>query len=79
MTHTHTHTRYHCVVDGGWSSWEPGPCSKTCGGGAQMLTRRCDNPEPSCGGNNCSGLTIQQSECNSQCCPSKIIYVYLCI
>ena len=61
------------VVDGGWSSWVNGPCSKTCGGGTQTLTRRCNNPLPSCGGNNCPGLSVIMSPCNIHCCPGKVI------
>ena len=64
----------HCVVDGGWSPWKYGPCSKSCGGGTQQRTRVCDNPAPSCGGNDCSGLSVDKSECNNHCCPSKITY-----
>ena len=63
----------HCIVDGGWSSWEYGSCSNSCGGGTQTLTRTCDNPTPSCGGNDCSGPSVDQSECNNDCCPSKTI------
>ena len=43
-----------------------------------MLTRTCDNPEPSCGGNDCSGLSVDQSECNNHCCPSKAIIWFAC-
>ena len=63
----------HCVVDGGWSSWVTGPCTKTCDGGTQVLTRRCNNPTPSCGGYNCSGSSVDQNVCNVNCCPGKII------
>ena len=57
------------IVDGGWSSWTYGPCSKTCGGGTQTLTRKCDNPAHDCGGMECSGLAITQNTCNDHCCP----------
>ena len=69
----------HCVVDGGWSSWVAGPCSKTCGGGKQRLTRRCNNPKPSCGGNKCLGLKIARNVCNTSCCPGKIIIIWSCL
>ncbi len=49
-------------VNGGWGSW--GACSAVCGGGRQ--NRSCDNPAPAYGGNNCSGVSIQ--ECNMQDC-----------
>ena len=63
------------IVDGGWSSWRLGPCSKTCGGGTQNYTRVCDNPKPSCGGKKCDGpsVHIHQDKCNDICCPGKII------
>ena len=68
------------VVDGGWSPWRLGPCSKTCGGGLQNITRVCDNPEPSCGGNICSGLSVYQNSCNIHCCPGKlVINLILCV
>ena len=68
---------FYAVVDGGWSLWKPGSCSKTCGGGLiQNYTRVCDNPKPSCGGENCKGpsvyITLTKKRCNNFCCPSKI-------
>ena len=48
-------------------------CSKTCGGGTQRCNRSCNNPEPYCGGNICSGLSIAHNDCNKQCCPGKFI------
>ena len=63
-----------CVVDGGWSEWRLGPCSKTCGGGIQNYTRVCDNPEPSCGGKKCEGPSINNLQtCNGNDCSGKII------
>ena len=61
------------VVDGGWSSWRLGPCSKTCGGGTQTLTRSCSNPTPSCGGKECKGPSSNSKTCSDFCCPGKII------
>ena len=63
------------LVDGGWSSWTNGSCSKTCGGGTQTLTRKCDNPKPACFGKNCSGPSDRQDVCNTDCCPGKIIAI----
>ena len=60
------------VVDGGWSSWTYGPCNKTCGGGTQTLTRKCNNPTPDCGGKDCYGSSNHQRQCNTHCCPGKI-------
>ena len=73
----YVHNRLFCiVVDGGWSLWKRGPCSKTCGGGLILnYTRVCDNPKPSCGGENCKGprsyAPLTKQECNNFCCPSK--------
>ena len=72
------------IVDGSWSEWKPGPCSKTCSGGLiQNYTRVCDNPKPSCGGENCKGpsvyTTLTKKECNNFCCPSKTIYTCACL
>ena len=60
------------IVHGGWSSWIREPCSKTCGGGLQNVTRECINPRPSCGGNSCSGSGFQQEKCNDICCPGEV-------
>ena len=65
------------VVHGGWSSWTQGTCSKTCGGGTEMLTRVCNNPVPSCGGNDCPGLRVDTNPCNTHCCPGKVIVLIL--
>ena len=63
------------VVDGGWSTWRLGPCSKTCGGGIQNYTRLCDNPKPSCGGRKCKGPSTDSSNCSDICCPGKIMFI----
>ena len=69
----------YCVVDGGWSTWVCGSCSKTCGNGTQSCTRSCNNPKPSCNGKMCSGLSAVHYVCNTQCCPSKFITVCLSV
>ena len=69
------------IVDGNWSPWDLGPCSKTCGGGIKHDIRVCDNPKPSCGGKKCEGPSTNSSKCNEICCPGKILLVlatYLC-
>ena len=73
------------IVNGSWSEWIPGPCSKTCGGGIQNYTRVCDSPEPSCGGKECDGLAIYtpKEKCNAFCCPGIaiasvcVMYIYV--
>ena len=64
-----------CIVDGGWSSWTYGPCSKTCDGGIQNYTRVCDNPKPSCGGKECVGLKtdVLHQNCNDFSCSGKTV------
>ena len=77
--HTYVYHSYFIVVNGNWSEWRLGPCSKTCGGGIQNYTRVCDSPEPSCGGKECDGLAIYtpKTKCNDFCCPG--IDAYVCV
>ena len=65
-----------CIVDGGWSNWSAGNCSKLCDGGNQTNIRTCSNPAPSCGGNNCIGKSVETVECNTMpCIGMHICYV----
>ena len=65
-------------VNGGWSNWMPyTKCSKSCGSGSQVSTRRCNNPTPAHGGMECSGPAERTRECNTNPCPSMIILVSL--
>ena len=75
-------TVHNCsVVDGGWSSWIEGSCSKSCGGGIRIDTRTCDNPTPDCEGLSCEGSSTHEEQCNQFCCPSKYLsrILYTCI
>ena len=55
------------VVHGKWGSWQPwSRCSKTCGGGSQSRSRRCNT---SGGGSGCSGRDTMTQRCNTQACP----------
>lgn len=65
--------KYHCViVDGGWSIWSDwNTCSVTCGGGEQHRHRYCTNPTPKFGGENCTGHSVEDKECNDNPCPGK--------
>lgn len=61
-----------CPVDGNFSNWSAfGTCSKTCGGGERIRTRKCDNPAPVGEGRNCSrlGPAIDALPCNPEPCP----------
>ncbi|XP_075960748.1 A disintegrin and metalloproteinase with thrombospondin motifs 13 [Anarhichas minor] len=57
------------VVHGSWSSWsEFSPCSRTCGGGVTHRTRKCNNPRPAFGGNDCEESDIEAELCHQQPC-----------
>ncbi|XP_041643226.1 A disintegrin and metalloproteinase with thrombospondin motifs 13 isoform X2 [Cheilinus undulatus] len=59
------------VVHGSWSSWsEFTPCSRSCGGGVTHRTRKCNNPRPAFGGNECEGPDIEAELCHQQPCKS---------
>ncbi len=60
------------AVDGGWTAWQFGPCSRTCGGGQQTITRSCTNPAPQNGGLNCVGNSNEAITCNTQICPTVV-------
>lgn len=62
---------YLCVsaVDGGWSDWQASECSKSCGGGIQILKRACDSPRPFCRGKQCIGPVTIARHCNTHPCP----------
>ncbi|XP_062523722.1 coadhesin-like [Corticium candelabrum] len=58
-----------CQVHGGWSAWTQQSCTKSCGGGFQIVTRQCDNPTPEHGGRDCVGSKVKYRPCNTKCCP----------
>ncbi|XP_072231244.1 A disintegrin and metalloproteinase with thrombospondin motifs 2-like [Leuresthes tenuis] len=56
--------------DGGWGAWSAyDSCSRTCGGGVQFRTRRCDNPPPANGGRTCFGNSYEFQLCSQEDCP----------
>eukprot|EP00059_Ciona_intestinalis_P001979 XP_002121984.1 A disintegrin and metalloproteinase with thrombospondin motifs 4 [Ciona intestinalis] len=56
-------------VDGHWGRWGHfGACSRSCGGGVQMSSRQCNNPEPRHGGKYCIGSRLKFSSCNTNPC-----------
>ena len=55
-------------VWGTWDTWAT--CSKTCGGGVQVRTRKVDTHEEN-GGTACSGLSTEQQNCNTGTCPAS--------
>nr|XP_040563549.1 SCO-spondin-like isoform X6 [Lepeophtheirus salmonis] len=57
-----------CPIDGRWSQWRQwSQCSKTCGSGSQKRERVCNNPR--FGGKACTGLSIDNRNCNQHRCP----------
>lgn len=61
-----------------WSSWTR--CTKSCGGGIQQRTRRCNNPRPENGGRDCSvlGPAREERSCNTHKCSACIDYYADC-
>lgn len=60
-----------CPVDGQWGVWSESPCSVSCGTGNITRTRYCNNPAPSNGGNECSGMNTEVIQCNTSCSTDK--------
>ncbi|XP_074654070.1 hemicentin-1-like [Tubulanus polymorphus] len=59
-----------CAVDGKWTDWTPWEeCSKTCGNGERIRSRKCQNPPPSNGGQPCHGESVERVICNIKPCP----------
>lgn len=57
-------------LDGQWGSWGPWDgCSVQCGGGYRIRRRRCDNPAPQNGGQDCQGCHLDYEQCNIHACP----------
>ena len=68
---------YLFTVNGGWGDWQPyGACTKTCGAGTRIRSRKCDNPLPSNGGLDCPGDSTQTSSCTEGPCPSKEFLIF---
>eukprot|EP00795_Rhopilema_esculentum_P001080 gene1080-biopygen9833 len=68
-THTDAQPFLMFTVNGGWSSWTWGACSKSCGGGVKYASRTCTSPAPQNGGNSCAGASRQSASCNTHGCP----------
>lgn len=55
--------------DGFWGRWGAyDKCSGTCGWGVQTRRRKCDNPIPSYGGKECSGISVMKHLCRKTRC-----------
>ena len=59
---------YFLTADCIWESWRDwSTCSKTCGGGTQIRSRRVASHETK--GGNCSGEISEQQDCSTETCP----------
>ena len=52
-----------------WGEWNCQECSNSCGGGARVCTRECENGEA--GDPGCEGSSTESESCNEQDCPGK--------
>ncbi|XP_063003641.1 SCO-spondin-like [Elgaria multicarinata webbii] len=51
-----------CPEEEAWGEWSPwAPCSVSCGGGEQVRSHQCRQPD-------CQGLAAQSKTCNTQVC-----------
>lgn len=58
------------AVDGGWGQWTTwSTCSVACGDGQETRSRFCNDPAPSNGGQDCSGVSEESRSCNDGDCP----------
>lgn len=59
-----------CPIDGNWTFWSDwNECNASCGGGSYNRSRRCSDPSPEYGGDNCTGHNWESEICNSDPCP----------
>jgi hypothetical protein len=63
------------VTSGGYSEWsQPGPCSKTCGGGISFRTRTCLTPGGGCIG---PSRELYKTWCNPQVLAQNYVNFHL--
>ena len=43
----------------------------SCGPGTSIRSRQCNNPAPSAGGKQCTGLPVGNKPCNEGPCPGR--------
>ncbi|ELU05195.1 hypothetical protein CAPTEDRAFT_180911 [Capitella teleta] len=66
-----------CPIDGNWGTWTSwSTCTLTCDGGKQSRSRRCDDPAPQDGGQECYGFADESVECNTEPCPSALFGIF---
>ncbi|XP_061819734.2 A disintegrin and metalloproteinase with thrombospondin motifs 17 [Nerophis lumbriciformis] len=57
-------------VDGDWSPWSQwSMCSRTCATGVRFRQRKCDNPPPGPGGQQCQKASVEHKACEGPPCP----------
>lgn len=62
------------AVDGFWLPWSDwSDCTVSCGNGSRTRMRECFPSKH--GGANCSGLTLEEQECNTHYCPGKDLFL----
>ena len=78
LFYNHPQTKYNTPVDCVWGAYDAwSTCSKTCGGGVQIRTRKVATHAEN-GGAACSGLSSEQQDCSSDACPAgKFILLVL--
>ncbi|XP_046380159.2 sushi, von Willebrand factor type A, EGF and pentraxin domain-containing protein 1-like [Haliotis rufescens] len=58
------------LVHGHWTAWGNWTeCSTSCGSGERTRARRCDNPQPQNGGDDCEGSETEVGACDTGECP----------
>ena len=63
-------TKYKTSVACVWGAFDAwSTCSKTCGGGVQIRTRKVDTHAEN-GGAACTGLSSEQQDCSTDACPA---------
>jgi len=63
-----------CAVDCLWQEWhDPGPCTKTCGGGV-FQRHRSKVKEVLAGGAECTGPNTEIGPCNVEPCPRDCVF-----
>lgn len=68
-TATQSCNSHECPVDCIWTDWSWESCSKTCDNGTQNGTRTISQAAEH-GGSNCTGLSSNIRDCNTEACPA---------
>ena len=62
-------------VNGGWSQWSGFcGCTRSCGGGVKIRSRKCNSPAPNSCGSTCPGKAVEQVPCNTQACGGELFF-----